>query len=125
MIQQMKRGTTSIDVTSAPATGRQTLVVRRTTPDIRGQQIVTAKRSIACNQLPGENQLSPGISFRQRLAKARRRLWQRCLKWLVEPIPFPGMTYDIDDPDKRYNQEETPPSQSPRGSDERRSTKSR
>jgi hypothetical protein len=28
----------------------------------------------------------------------QKRLWLAFLKWLMEPIPFPGMTYELNEP---------------------------
>jgi hypothetical protein len=35
----------------------------------------------------------------------RQRLWRRFLDWLMEPIPFPGMTLDIKPARKRWSDE--------------------
>jgi hypothetical protein len=47
-------------------------------------------------------------------------MWRRFLRWLQEPIPFPGMTFDIDCHETRYNQEKVQDPKSPRNADERR-----
>jgi hypothetical protein len=54
-----------------------------------------------------------------------RRFWRRIIKWLVEPIPFPSMTYDIECLESRYNQEESDTSASHDTKDERRPPKPR
>jgi hypothetical protein len=41
-------------------------------------------------------------------------MWRCFLKWLQEPIPFPGMTYDIELPQSEYNQRKTNESIVPR-----------
>ena len=35
----------------------------------------------------------------------RRQVWQRFLNWLREPIPFPGMTFNFEPRQTRYNQD--------------------
>jgi hypothetical protein len=35
----------------------------------------------------------------------RQQLWRRFLDWLMEPIPFPGMTFDIEPARKKYSEE--------------------
>jgi hypothetical protein len=39
-----------------------------------------------------------------------QRLWRRLLDWMMEPIPFPSKTYDIDQVERRYNQGDPRPS---------------
>jgi hypothetical protein len=51
----------------------------------------------------------------------RQRLWRRFLDWLMEPIPFPGMTFDIEPARKRWSDEKAkhPANKSPSEQKER------
>jgi hypothetical protein len=35
--------------------------------------------------------------------RQRRRVWRRFVNWLREPIPFPGMTFNFEPRQTRYN----------------------
>ena len=53
------------------------------------------------------------------------KMWHRLARWLLVPIPFPGRTYDIELPEKKYNQEKSLSHELPGGNDERRPPKPR
>jgi hypothetical protein len=55
----------------------------------------------------------------------RQRLWRRFLDWLMEPIPFPAMTYNIKPAGRRQEQENAKrrPMESPSEQEERPSPK--
>jgi hypothetical protein len=54
----------------------------------------------------------------------RQRVWRSFLDWLMEPIPFPGMTCDIEPARIRYEQEKAKRrlTESPSDQDERPSS---
>jgi hypothetical protein len=48
---------------------------------------------------------SPSAVFEFRRSTRRRRLWQRVVDWLTEPIGFPGKIVDMEPLQKEYNKE--------------------
>lgn len=50
----------------------------------------------------------------RRTVVRRRQAWQCFLNWLREPIPFPGMTFNFEPPQTRYNQDRSTLSKSAR-----------